>query len=285
MLNDIIQLSRQLDQYVIALMLSIPRIFAFLSVSQLFNSSIIPGMARNAVIVALLFVVVPANMQLADEFDRSIPRFAILFAKEYAVGFLLGFLVSWIFWALEAAGSLIDNQRGTAIASSVDPLQGEEASTLGNLFSLAFVTYIFVTGSVLSLLGILYQSFALWPVSKMLPIVSEAFPALVLGIFDNAMRTMFILAAPVVAVMFLAEFSLAMISRFAPQVQVFILAMPIKSALAIMMLLFYASIMFKFADRRLQFGDGIAWAFYDLLDVGEKMLKQGHWSKGAGGAP
>ena len=32
--------------------------------------------------------------------------------------------------------------------------------------------------------------------------------------------------------MFLAEFALAMISRFAPQIQVFILAMPIKSALA-----------------------------------------------------
>ena len=51
------------------------------------------------------------------------------------------------------------------------------------------------------------------------------------------------LAAPVVIAMFLAEFSLAVISRFAPQIQVFVLAMPIKSIIAMFILVFYFGVL------------------------------------------
>ncbi len=63
------------------------------------------------------------------------------------------------------------------------------------------------------------------------------------------MRLMFVLAAPAIAIMFLAEFGLAIVSRFAPQLQVFILAMPIKSALALMILIFYFATMFQVAYK------------------------------------
>jgi len=53
-----------------------------------------------------------------------------------------------------------------------------------------------------------------------------------------------VLSAPLIVAMFLAEFALALVSRFAPQLQVFFLAMPIKSALAVLLLIFYGPILF-----------------------------------------
>jgi type III secretion protein T len=47
--------------------------------------------------------------------------------------------------------------------------------------------------------------------------------------------------------MFLAELGLALVSRFAPQLQVFFLAMPIKSALALLVLVLYMSTLFEYA--------------------------------------
>src|SRR5262249_36951921 len=143
----------------------------------------------------------------------------------YTIGFLAGYLVSLMFWVVQAAGGLIDNQRGAAIASSIDPLQGEESTPLGNLFSQAFLTYVFSAGVFLPILGVLYRSYMLWPSTRAIPILSDAFPAMMLGLFDEAMRLAFVLAVPVVAIMFVAEFALAMISRFSPQIQVFVLAM------------------------------------------------------------
>ncbi|NMR95533.1 EscT/YscT/HrcT family type III secretion system export apparatus protein, partial [Vibrio parahaemolyticus] len=48
---------------------------------------------------------------------------------------------------------------------------------------------------------------------------------------------------PLGLAMFLAEFRLALISRFAPQLNVFFLAMPIKSAIASVLLIVYLGIM------------------------------------------
>ncbi len=46
--------------------------------------------------------------------------------------------------------------------------------------------------------------------------------------------------------MFLAEIGLALVSRFVPQLQVFFLAMPIKSALAMLVLLLYMATLFDY---------------------------------------
>jgi type III secretion protein T len=48
-----------------------------------------------------------------------------------------------------------------------------------------------------------------------------------------------------IVAMFLAEFALALVSRFAPQLQVFFLAMPIKSGLSILLLIYYGPVLFS----------------------------------------
>jgi type III secretion protein T len=240
------------DREIIALILTLPRIYAFMQVSQLLADTAVPRLPKTAAILSLSIIAVPINMAEVDTFDRTVLSFAAYVFKEYAIGFVLGYIVGWIFWAVQSAGAFIDNQRGAAIAASIDPLQGHETSPLGILFSQAFLTYVYVTGAMLPILGLLYQSYQIWPATRGLPVLSPVFPELVLAIADNALRIMVIIAAPVAAVMFLSEFALAMVSRFAPQVQVFVLAMPIKSGLAIFMLIFYFSRFLPYATDQLQ---------------------------------
>jgi type III secretion protein T len=284
-MNDLLAIGRLyfsfFDREVVALLLTLPRIYAFLATSQLLASTAVPRLARTAAILSLAIVAVPINLAYVDSFDRTLPSYALFFAKEYAIGFVLGYVVGWIFWAVQSAGALIDNQRGAAIAASIDPLQGHETSPIGILFSQAFLTYIFITGAVLPILGLLYKSFVLWPATRGVPILSDAFPELVLSIADNAMRIVIIVAGPIVAVMFLAEFALAMVSRFAPQVQVFILAMPIKSALAIFILIFYFSRLLPYAADQLSVFEPYMSRYYDVMRFSSEQAV----SPPAGGAP
>src|SRR5262249_46892697 len=152
--------------YLLALLLTLPRIYAFLTASQFLNSGAVPAMPRTGAILSLAIIAVPINLEYAAGFDRSAHALILYFAKEYLIGFITGYLVGWMFWVVQATGGLIDSQRGAAIASAVDPLQGEESSSLGNLFSQAFLTYIFTTGAFLLALGILYKSYVLWPAAK-----------------------------------------------------------------------------------------------------------------------
>jgi type III secretion protein T len=266
----IIDLSRAFDVEIIAVFLTLPRLYAFLSASQMLNGNAVPGMARIAAVVSLSAAVIPLNLAFAAGFDRSPFAFIAYFGKEIAIGFAMGYLLGWVQWAVQAAGGMIDNQRGAAIASSIDPLQGEEASPLGQMFSQSYLTYIFTTGAFLQVLGVVYKSYAIWPATKAFPILDASFAPTVIGLFDHAMAAAIIMAGPVVAIMFVAEFSLAMVSRFAPQIQVFVIAMPIKSMLAIIVLIFYFSTVIPYAQRQqLDAVRTVDW-FYQLLDSSSK---------------
>ena len=74
---------------------------------------------------------------------------------------------------------------------------------------------------------------------------------LMLQQLDQLMHMAVLLAAPVLVAMFLAEFGLALVSRFAPQLQVFFMAMPIKSALAVLVLMLYAATLFEYSGDQI----------------------------------
>ena len=64
-------------------------------------------------------------------------------------------------------------------------------------------------------------------------------PVQVLGALDGMLKTTVVISAPVIIVMFLATIGLGLVNRTAPQLNVFFLSMPVKSALGIAMLIFY----------------------------------------------
>jgi type III secretion protein T len=255
----------------VAFLLALPRCYAFMAASQLLPPTAVPRIARNTAILVIAMPLTPPLVPIAPIFVENIPLFMGYFLKEAALGFVMGYLVTWLFWAVQAAGTFIDNQRGAAIASSIDPLQGHESSPLGTLFSQAFITYFFSVGGFLLIIGLLYASFREWPITATLPLVMDAFPAMILEILDHGTRLAFIIAAPIVAVMFFAEFALALVSRFAPQIQVFILAMPIKSALAIAILVFAFPILLKFALSEHDYFASYFNRLYEMLRVGSEL--------------
>lgn len=273
----ILSVINEYKPYLLALLLSLARPHAFLSSSQILAPSAVPRLARNAAILTITIPIVPVNLAYARLIEPTLWNYVLLFAKEYAIGFLLGYGVAWLFWAVQTAGAFIDNQRGAAIASSIDPLQGHETSPLGNLFSQAFVTYFFSVGGFLLVVKILYASFSAWPVMRGLPLLSPELPVLALEIMDTGMRLMFVLAAPAIAIMFLAEFGLAIVSRFAPQLQVFILAMPIKSALALLILIFYFSTMFQVAYENSSLFEPYVRRIYAIMNAGDEAARKITW--------
>ena len=119
------------------------------------------------------------------------------------------------------------------------PLSGAQVSSTGLFFTQVVSTLFFVGGAVFILLGTLYRSYALWPVFKEGIRFDPATPLAVLGAADAMLETTVIIAAPIVILMFLATVGLGLVNRTAPQLNVFFLSMPVKSALGVAMLVIY----------------------------------------------
>ena len=167
--------------------------------------------------------------------------------KEVLLGLLIGFVATIPFWAMEATGFIIDNQRGAALASTLNPSLGSQTSPTGLLLTQTLITLFFSGGAFLALVGSLFRSYASWPVSSFFPQFGSQWVAFFYAQFSQMLMLCALFAAPLLIAMFLAEFGLALVSRFAPSLNVFILAMPIKSLVASLLLVLYLGILMEHA--------------------------------------
>ena len=218
-----------LFEQLLALLVGMPRLFMLVQVAPFMGGNILTGQLRTTVVFACYLVLHPAIVAgLPETQGLSLSTFALygtILVKETLIGMLLGYLSGMLFWTIQCAGFFIDNQRGASMAEGADPLSGEQTSPLGSFFFQSAVYLFFSTGAFLALLGVVYASYEIWPESR--------------SIMSWLLLMMLLLSGPIVVACLLTDVSLGLINRFASQLNVYVLAMPIKSGVAAFLMLFY----------------------------------------------
>ena len=159
------------------------------------------------------------------------------FFREAAAGTIIGFFFGTIFWALGAAGEIIDAKVGATIGQLVDPFSGQQTSLTAILLS-RFAQVMFVAAGGLTLfIGTIMESYVIWPMGKGGLRFDPASVILFEGEFGRMFMLAFLFAAPIIIVLYVVDAGLGMLNRFAQQFNVFSLSMPIKSAAAIFILI------------------------------------------------
>lgn len=255
-----------LKEWFYIISMGLPRLLAIFTVLPMLHKRVLGGtMIRNGICMCLVLFLYP--LIAAEKPDGDIPIFLTggIVLKEVFIGALIGFCIAIPFWALESAGFFIDNQRGASMASIMNPFSGAETSPLGLLFSQAFIAIVMTSGLFLLLLKNLFLSYQTWPVFSYYPELNMEATVFFLNQFDLIVSLSMWLSAPVVISMFVTEFGIALISRSAPQLNVFILAMPIKSGVAAAILVIYiGTIMVLSRQHMMEMGSlfkslGILW--------------------------
>jgi type III secretion protein T len=174
------------------------------------------------------------SRQLAAE------NWMFLALKESMLGLVLGLLASIGFWAVHAAGTIVEYQAGLSMATTIDPTSGQDDSLIGTLFMQIFIVLFLASGGLLAMIGMLFDSYQVWPLSSMTPLVGnlELTRLATRGVMELVLIAVKV-AAPFVILMLLLEAALGLLSRFAPQLNVFFIALPLKMLVMTVMLLLY----------------------------------------------
>jgi type III secretion protein T len=215
----------------------LPRIAAAFLLIPYFAADTITPLIRNVFFVSLALAVTP--LALAQPLPTSMTGAALIpiVLKEILIGIAIGYTFSVVFWALEGAGQIIDNKIGATSAQLVDPLTGQQTTLIGAYLG-RLAAYLFaVFGGLTLFVDLLLSSFAVWPVLARFPDLSAVGSIFFVERFDQLMRLMLLLAAPALSMLTLLEFGLGFMNRYAPQLNVFTLSMPLKSLLAVLILL------------------------------------------------
>lgn len=208
---------------VLGFLLAVVRASAWLTVVPPFNTRMIPVQAKIGLAVALAIPVAPQVAATAPEAEVGPLVVAVL--MQVAIGLALGFVVQLVFAAVQAAGELIDLFAGFTIAATYDPFTNANQAVFGRFYQLLAVAMLFALDGHLMLVHGFLASFSVSPSG--MPNLGAGSGELIdaLGLFFLAALQ---IAAPLLGALFLTEVALGLLSKAAPQMNVFTLGFPIK---------------------------------------------------------
>jgi flagellar biosynthesis protein FliR len=196
---------------------------AWVAIAPPFNSNAIPIRVKIAVSASLALVMAPSFEAAPDAFE-TVPFFSALVYQAF-VGFALGFAVLLLFSAVQAAGQMIDMAGAFSSASLYDPFSNAASTPMGRLFQILSITILFVINGHLILVRGLMASFEAAPLGGLHLDGLASF-------LVRDVTTFFVAAAqiafPMLAALFLAEVTLGLLSRAAPQINILVIGFNVK---------------------------------------------------------
>jgi flagellar biosynthesis protein FliR len=211
------------------------RLLVALALSPPLTGFGVPASVRVALIFALAALSfaghppAPIAVQLADAPSRLI----VPVAAEVLIGALLGLSVHIVMAALALAGRLMDVQIGFGIASVFDPVNRSNTNVIGMMTSLLGVVIFMVGGAHWQLARLVARSIDVLPVGVMPTLSDPMRPLLAAG---SMFTVGLALAAPVAIALLMTDLAIAVSSRNMPQLNVFVLAIPIKVLVGLLVL-------------------------------------------------
>lgn len=204
-------------------MLAGVRFAAFLVIAPPFAHRGIPGRVKAMLSVGLALAVLP---RLQQHEIATTGQFLGELVMQVVIGGGLGFLVSLVFSAVQAAGGLIDLFGGFQLAQAFDPMSQTSGAQFGKLYQWTALALLFASGGYGVLIAGMARSFDALPLGSSLDLAQMA-SAVTTGLGDMFLAALQI-AGPLLAVLFLTDVGLGLLTRVSPALNAFALGFPLK---------------------------------------------------------
>jgi flagellar biosynthetic protein FliR len=215
---------------VLALLLASTRAAAFLVLAPPFSSRAVPGTVKALLAVALSLPVLPTVSGNVPPLETAAIVSAVV--VQAFTGVALGFLCYLIFLAVQSAGDLLDVFGGFSMAFAFDPLAQSGNAILGRLYQWTALTLLLASGGYTIVLQGFLRSYRAIGLDAGLDLGTLG--SAVTGGLGQMLLAALQIAAPLLAVLFLADVALGLLTRAAPALNAFSLGPPFKILLTLM---------------------------------------------------
>lgn len=198
-------------------LMSTMRSLGFLSTFTLINFVFRRGsVIRAAVAISIGLPVAVMNQPFLIEiyYEDAIIKRLLLPPKEFLLGLVIGFLASLPFYGFQFAGILIDNYRGES-NNGLNFEGSAQATTTSLLFYLVLMSVFLTNDGLYFIVKAIYKSYAFWPLQSFFPPINSVPVELIVYQLGNIFLTMLQVGLPLLVLLFIAEFTLAISSRVA----------------------------------------------------------------------
>ncbi len=173
----------------------------------------------------LALTVYSSSMEDAFEIVSTV-EFAFLLLKEFAAGYVVGYVMHLFFFIVSFAGYIIDYQMGLSMATVYDPQSNAQMPVTGSLLQTWLILLFFAVDGHLALMRILLTSAEIVPYGGI--VVTEGLALRIIDIFLECVEMGLRLAIPMIAAEFLVEMGVGILNKVVPQISIFVINIQMK---------------------------------------------------------
>jgi flagellar biosynthetic protein FliR len=214
----------QLAEWISPILWPFLRVLAVFTAAPIFSSRAFPVRARIALAFLVAFAAQP-SMPQAPIIGFNDPAALGVVVQQVGIGLALGFAVRLVFAAVELAGEVIGFQMGLNFAAFFDPSLNSQSSAVARFFGqITALLFVVMNGHLMVLVAV-NKSFQAFPVNQNFLQALGQMKLYNLGsdLFASALW----MALPMVGMLMFVNFALGVISRVAPQMNIFAVGFPI----------------------------------------------------------
>jgi len=208
------------------------------------GNAFIPGNVRLYFALAFSFVLFPIlQSRIPDPLPDTITLFTMII-MEFVAGVFLGTVMRFLLAAIDVAGVIIATQSSLANAQLFNPAFASQGTVIGSFLTMVATLLLLVTDMHHLMLTGIIESYDLLPINQ-LPKMGDLAEILVQEM-AFAFKIGIQMTAPFLIIVTLLNVGMGVMSKLMPQVQVFMIAVPIQITLSLVTLSIVASTMMLF---------------------------------------
>lgn len=219
---------------VILFMLVLSRVAGIFAALPVFGGQRLPIRIKSVTVLMITLVCFPVLRLAPPQVPGDAFSLGLLALSEVMVGLTLAFITQIIFAAVEFSGQIIGMQMGLTIASVIDPNMSNQSQIMSVVQTL-FATLMFLALNIHHIfIGTIIDSFRViplggWHISGELVnfLITRTSDVFIIGVR---------LAAPVMVALLLSSVALGIMARAFPQMNIFMLSMPLNIGLGLIVL-------------------------------------------------
>lgn len=211
------------------------RVAAILFTVPVLDSGAVPFTFKVGLALAVSVLLLPMVDTMAAVANLSLMSGVLGILSEIAIGLTIGLSVTLLFAGIQLAGQVVGYQMGFAVANVVDPATSDQIPILAQFYYLTAMLIFLTINAHHIFFWALVDSY------RVLPLFGMHISAELVGLMIKLGGDVFIVAvkvgAPLIAVMLVVSVGLGLVARTVPQMHIFIVAMPLKILIGLVVLL------------------------------------------------
>ncbi|ABW19042.1 flagellar biosynthetic protein FliR [Alkaliphilus oremlandii] len=228
-------------------LLILTRLTGLFVISPIFSRANVPMTMKIGLAVTLSLILLPLSIHNVNLDINNIRALIFFSTTEFLIGIIIGFISFIYFSVVYLAGTVIDIQMGFGMVNIMDPQTNAQMPIMSGLYSILIsLVFLTVNGHHMLIQSIIH-SYEVLPIGFQISINQNIITHLTHMLLETFALSLQ-LSAPILISIFLVNVILGILARTMPQMNIFMVGMPLKIFIGIIIVFLSLSFFISYSE-------------------------------------